>query len=108
MDDEVKFECGVVHILATERLKGGAIANPKIRRLGDRQFIVGEYFDTALPPTDARSGKTFWIALDEVLAMCEFADADEARKISRMNKENLKANGRPKQRGIVDQLLGRK
>jgi hypothetical protein len=68
----------VVNVWAKEPACGGTLENVRVRRLGDRTFIVGELVDTGRP--DSRVGCTFWFAVDDLLMLTEFPDVEAAKR----------------------------
>jgi hypothetical protein len=109
MPDDAPFAGRILQILATERLRGGTIEDPRIERLADRQYIVGKLVDVGQATSDSRVGRLFWFALDEVIGICEFADAEEARAAFALNQKLKASKSSPRvSRTILDQLLGKK
>jgi hypothetical protein len=78
MADDHDYIGRVVNVWAKDPACGGTLENVRVRRLGERTFVVGELVD--LGRGDSRVGCTFWFAVDDVLMLTEFPDVEAAKK----------------------------
>ena len=58
---------------------GGYLENAKVRKIGDRSFVVGKAVDLGTLSVQPK-GTTVWFPLSEVVQMTEYDSADALRK----------------------------
>jgi hypothetical protein len=83
-NDEHDFGAKVVvvvtHPQAAQALPGGGyLENAKVRKIGDRSFVVGKAADLGTFSMQPK-GTTVWFPLSEVMQMTEYDSVDALRK----------------------------
>jgi len=79
MSTDSTLDARVVHVLAKEPAKGALLEKVRVEQLGGRTFLVGQLSDYGKSMPDPRIGRTFWFAIDEVVMLTEYPDAQSAR-----------------------------
>jgi hypothetical protein len=83
--DEPDFKGKVVAVTAKEPVKGTYLENVRVRRLGGRAFLVGSYAKQA--DAEKVPEMTYWIPVEDILAITEFNSLEDARKAYTLQKE---------------------
>ena len=76
-DDSSPFE-GKYLVVNTVDKRGSYIKDPQIRKLGNREFLVGKIIRLN-DKWIAIEGKTFWMSVDSITSIYEFPTADELK-----------------------------
>jgi len=74
------FAGKMVMISVKDQSAGGCLEKVEVRRLGGREFLVGNVVPVD-PSYSAISGKKQWIALDAILTIYEFKDLAEMKSV---------------------------
>ena len=73
----------VPHKASDGRRQVSALLRPDVRRLGDRQYLVGQdaMADQAGDAADAGRGVTLWIPLERTAELHEYKSIEDARQV---------------------------
>jgi hypothetical protein len=104
MQPETDFMGPVVNIWCKDPAKGGMFLDVKMRKLGDRYFIVGTLAKYDENDSDERNGLTFWFPVDDVLMITEYPSLAIAKEAYARHQERKKQsepnNSQPPKRGF--------
>jgi hypothetical protein len=95
--EDASFSGQIVSIWSKEPARGGVLENVSIRRLGQREFLVGRLADDG-KQQDPRIGATFWFPVDEVVMLTEYANVQDARAAFAAKEKERVSDG-PKKSG---------
>jgi hypothetical protein len=81
---EADFKGKVLNVSTDYPDKTGAVLEQvRIRKIGERSFLVGKGVDDGRPESASYKGLTLWISVDHIVQIAEFESVDEAKKMMR-------------------------
>jgi hypothetical protein len=84
---EADFKGKVLSISTDYQDKSGAILEEvRIRKIGERSFLVGKGVDDGRPETAIYKGRTMWISVEHVVQIAEFDSVDDVKKLVRQSQ----------------------
>jgi hypothetical protein len=75
---------------------GGLLLEPKVKKIGQADFLVGLALDSG-HPDDWAKDRVVWLPIDDIAQIVEFADTDDARKsVGAMQEADEPRDAEPK------------
>ncbi|HJT75903.1 MAG TPA: hypothetical protein VJ739_01770 [Gemmataceae bacterium] len=71
----------VVQVKTHNETKAMVLEKVRVKRLGDRSFLVGKGVDDGQPDTWYK-GRTVWVGMSDVVTMFEFDSLDDLHKVT--------------------------